>query len=178
MRHGHKQQEFLMRHMIAALVLATAALTTHAAHANNVAVADSQAAVLASDLAKKTIDGLNTSLKPQRDKLEGLKKELNTFQQRFERDGKVMSEADKKTLQAQAQSKLNEFNSTAEGVQRKIEEAQSTMLKTLMPKLEVAVEALRKEGNYDIIIEKKYAIWAEPSADLTKKITDRLNAAK
>lgn len=167
-----------MRHALAAIVLATVALTTTAAQANNVAVADSQAAVLASNIAKQTIDNLNTSLKPQRDKLEGLKKELNALQQRFERDGKIMSEGDKKTLQSQAQSKLNEFNGTAEGVQRKIEDAQSTMLKTLMPKLEVAVEALRKEGNYDIIIEKKYAIWAEPSADLTKKITDRLNAAK
>lgn len=167
-----------MRHALTAIVLATVALTTTAAQANNVAVADSQAAVLASNIAKQTIDNLNTSLKPQRDKLEGLKKELNALQQRFERDGKIMSEGDKKTLQSQAQSKLNEFNGTAEGVQRKIEDAQSTMLKTLMPKLEVAVEALRKEGNYDIIIEKKYAIWAEPSADLTKKITDRLNAAK
>jgi len=40
------------------------------------------------------------------------------------------------------------------------------------------VEELRKEGNYSIIIEKKYAIWAEPAVDLTKKIVDRMNAAK
>jgi outer membrane protein len=178
MRHGHKQKEFPMRHALAVLVLATTALTATVAQANNVAVADSQAAVLASNIAKQTIEGLNVSLKPQRDKLEALQKDLNALKQRFERDGKVLTEADKKTMQAQAQSKLNEYNSTAEGVQHKIEEAQSTMLKTLMPKLEVAVEALRKEGSYDIIIEKKYAIWAEASADLTKKITDRLNAAK
>ena len=52
------------------------------------------------------------------------------------------------------------------------------MLKTLMPKLESIIEDLRKEGNYDAIVEKKYVIWASPTADLTKKITDRLNAAK
>jgi outer membrane protein len=167
-----------MRQVFAAVALVAAALTTTAVQANNVAVADSQAAVLASNMAKQTIDGLNNSLKPQRDKLEKLRSDINALQQRFEKDGKVMSEGDRKTLQAQAQSKLNEFNSTAEGVQRKIEDAQSTMLKTLMPKLEKVVEDLRKEGNYDIIIEKKYAIWAEPSSDLTKKITDRLNAGK
>ena len=47
-----------------------------------------------------------------------------------------------------------------------------------MPKLEGIIEDLRKEGNYDIILEKKYVIYAVPAADLTKKITDRLNAAK
>lgn len=166
-----------MRQLIIALGLAAATLTG-AAHANNVAVADSQAAVLASNLAKQTIDGLNSTLKPQRDRLQQLQKDIQGIQDRFQKDGKVMADKDRQALQAQAQSKLNEYNSTAEGVQRKIEEAQAKMLKTLMPKMEKIVEDLRKEGNYDIIIEKKNVIWSDPSADLTKKITDRLNAAK
>jgi outer membrane protein len=90
----------------------------------------------------------------------------------------VMSDADKKALQLQAQSKLNDYNGTAEGVQRRIEEAQTAMLKKVMPKLESIIEDLRKEGKYDVIVEKKYVIWASPDADLTKKITERLNAAK
>ena len=89
-----------------------------------------------------------------------------------------MSDKDKLALQSQAQSKLNDYNSTAEGMQRKVEEAQSNMLKTMMPKLEGVIEAIRKEGNYDVIIERKNVIWADPSVDITKKITDRLNAAK
>ncbi|WP_410209191.1 OmpH family outer membrane protein [Aquirhabdus sp.] len=167
-----------MRSLFTGLSLAAAMVLSPLAHANNVAVADSQAAVLASNVAKQTIEGLNTSLKSQRDRLEQLRKEITGFQERFQKDGSVMSDKDKQALQTQAQSKLNEYNSTAEGVQRRIEEAQSNMLKTLMPKLEGIIEDLRKEGNYDVIVEKKYVIWAAPTADLTKKITDRLNAAK
>lgn len=167
-----------MRSLITGLALVAAVVLSPAALANNVAVADSQAAVLASNLAHQTIDGLNTSLKPQRDHLEALRKEITAIQDKFQKDGSVMSDADKKALQAQAQSKLNDYNSTAEGVQKRIEEAQTAMLKTVMPKLESIIEDLRKEGNYDVIIEKKYVIWASPTADLTKKITDRLNAAK
>ncbi|AXI02936.1 OmpH family outer membrane protein [Aquirhabdus parva] len=167
-----------MRSLFTGLGLAAAMVLSPLAHANNVAVADSQAAVLASNVAKQTIEGLNTSLKSQRDRLEQLRKEITGFQERFQKDGSVMSDKDKQALQTQAQSKLNEYNSTAEGVQRRIEEAQSNMLKTLMPKLEGIIEDLRKEGNYDVIVEKKYVIWAAPTADLTKKITDRLNAAK
>ncbi len=167
-----------MRSLMTGLGLAAAIVLSPAANANNVAVADSQAAVLASNAAKQTIDGLNTSLKSQRDRLEQLRKDITGIQERFQKDGSVMSDKDKQLLQAQAQSKLNDYNGTAEGVQRRIEEAQTTMLKNLMPKLEAIIEDLRKEGNYDIIIEKKYVIYTVPAADLTKKITDRLNAAK
>lgn len=167
-----------MRSVITGLGLAAAVVLSPAAHANNVAVADSQAAVLASNAAKQTIDGLNTSLKSQRERLEQLRKDITGIQERFQKDGSVMSDKDKQALQAQAQSKLNDYNGTAEGVQRRIEEAQAAMLKNLMPKLETIIDDLRKEGNYDIILEKKYVIYAVPAADLTKKITDRLNAAK
>jgi len=168
-----------MRSLITGLSLAAAVAVSPAAFATtNVAVADSQAAVLASNTAKQTIEGLNSTLKPQRDRLEQLRKDITGIQERFQKDGSVMSDKDKQALQAQAQSKLNDYNSTAEGVQRRIEEAQTAMLKTVMPKLEGIIEDLRKEGNYDVIIEKKYVIWAAPTADLTKKITDRLNAAK
>jgi len=167
-----------MRSFITGLGLAASVVLSPAAYANNVAVADSQAAVLASNAAKQTIDGLNTSLKSQRERLEQLRKDITGIQERFQKDGSVMSDKDKQALQAQAQSKLNDYNGTAEGVQRRIEEAQTAMLKTLMPKLEAIIDDLRKEGNYDVIVEKKYVIWASPTADLTKKITDRLNAAK
>ena len=163
-----------------ALVAATLALVTwtSSAQANNVAVADSQAAVLASNIAKKTIEDLNNNLKPQRERLEKLRSEIQAIQEKFQKDAKILSDKDKRDLQAQGQNKLNEYNSTTDGVQRRIEEAQANMLKTLMPKMEKIVEDLRKEGNYDIIIEKKYAIWSSESVDLTKKITDRLNTGQ
>jgi outer membrane protein len=160
----------MMRSLITGLGIAAAVLLSPAALANNIAVADSQAAVLASNLAHQTIDELNSTLKPQR--------EITSIQDKFKKDGSVMSDADKKALQLQAQSKLNDYNGTAEGVQRRIEEAQTAMLKKVMPKLESIIEDLRKEGKYDVIVEKKYVIWASPDADLTKKITERLNAAK
>ncbi len=167
-----------MRLLFTGLGLVAAVVFSPLVLANNVAVADSQAAVLASDFARQTIENLNTTLKPQKDRLEAVRQEITVIQNKFQKDGSVMSDADKKALQEKAQAKLNDYNGTAEGVQRRIEEAQTAMLKTIMPKLEVIIESLRKEGNYDVIIEKKYAIWASPTADLTKKITDRLNTAK
>ncbi len=167
-----------MRHLFATAVLGFATLTASAAYANNVAVADSQAAIFNSKYAKQSITTLNNSLKPQRDRIASLQKELASIENRFKTDAKVLKEDQVRALQAQAQSKINEYNSTAEGLQKRVDETQASMYKTLLPKLEKIIEDLRKEGNYDIIIEKKNVIWANPTVDLTSKITDRLDATQ
>lgn len=167
-----------MRHLFATAALTVAALSTSAAYANNVAVADSQAAIFNSKYAKQTVASLNTSLKPQRDRIESLQKELASIETRFKTDAKVLKEDQVRALQAQAQSKINEYNSTAEGLQKRVDETQATMYKTLLPKLEKIIEDIRKEGNYDIIIEKKNVIWSSPAVDITSKITERLDTTQ
>jgi outer membrane protein len=146
--------------------------------AGNVAVADSQSAILATEVAKKTFEKLNADMKPQRDRLEQLRKDIAAIEEKFQKNASVMSDKDKRELQKQAEAKINEFKTLADAVQKRANEVQQDMLKKLIPKTEVVVEELRKAGNYDIIIEKKNVIFADPSVDLTKKITDKLNAAK
>jgi Skp family chaperone for outer membrane proteins len=162
------------------LLVAAAALTMVSLPvlAGNVAVADSQTAIMATDAAKKTFDKLNADMKPQRDRLDTLRKDIAGFEEKFQKNASVMSEKDKRDLQKQAEAKINEFKSLADAVQKRAQEVQQDMLKSLIPKTEVVVEELRKAGNYDIIIEKKNVIFADPSVDLTKKITEKLNAAK
>ena len=162
------------------LLVAAAAITMVSLPvlAGNVAVADSQTAIMATDAAKKTFDKLNADMKPQRDRLDTLRKDIAGFEEKFQKNASVMSEKDKRDLQKQAEAKINEFKSLADAVQKRAQEVQQDMLKSLIPKTEVVVEELRKAGNYDIIIEKKNVIFADPSVDLTKKITEKLNAAK
>jgi len=155
-------------------------LTTLAvpAFAGNVAVADSTAAIMATETAKKTFEKINNDMKPQRERLEQLRKEIAAIEEKFQKNASVMSDKDKRELQKQAEVKLTEFKNLADGVQKRANEVQQDMLKALIPKTEVVIEELRKAGNYDIIIEKKNVIFADPSVDLTKKITEKLNAAK
>ena len=160
------------------IVATMMAITAAPALAGNVAVADSQAAIMASDVAKKTFDKLNDDMKPQRERLDKLRKDIAAIEEKFQKNASVMSDKDKRELQKQAEAKINEFKGLADAVQKRANEVQQDMLKKLIPKTEVVVEELRKAGNYDIIIEKKNVIFADPSVDLTKKITDKLNAAK
>lgn len=148
------------------------------AWATNVAVVDSAAAINNANVTKSTISSLDSSLSAQRARMTSLRNEITALQQRFEKDGRVMSETDRRNLQNQAQGKLNEYNSVAEGVQRRMEEAQSNLAKTLQPRVDAAIEELRKQGNYDLILDKRVALYASPTIDLTKQLTDRINQAR
>jgi len=158
--------------LAAAMMVSVLSLPTWAA---NVAVADSQAAVSATEFSKKTFDKLNTDMKPQRDRLDQLRKEIAAMQDKFNKNGSIMSDKERGDLQKQAQSKVNEFEALAQSLQKRAQEVQQDMVQKMYPKMEKVVEEIRKAGNYDIIIEKKNVIWADANVDITKQIVDKLN---
>ncbi|HEX5276517.1 MAG TPA: OmpH family outer membrane protein [Fluviicoccus sp.] len=165
-----------MRSIIAvtALVMGMAAAVSHA---GGVAVADSQAAIMSTDYAKKTFEKLNNDMKPQRDRLESLRKDLASIEEKFQKNGSIMSAKEKTDLQNSARQKLDEFNNLAQAVQKRAQDVQQEMVQKMLPKMEAAVDEIRQAANIDIIIERKNVIWSEPSTDITKKITEKLNAA-
>ncbi|MDI1301066.1 MAG: OmpH family outer membrane protein [bacterium] len=143
-----------------------------------IAVADTQAALMASDVAKKAVEKLQGEFKVQRDRMAQLKTEVDALQAKAQKDGAVMTDKDKKDMQKQAEGKIQEFNNLAQTVQKRTQEVQNELLQRMIPKMEAVIDEMQKANKYDIIIEKKNVIFADPAVDLTKKITEKLNAAK
>lgn len=165
-----------MRTMIKMCVLALG-VASAAAQAGTIVVADSTAAVMSTDYAKKTFDKLNTDMKPQRERLDQLRKELSSIEEKFQKNSAIMGEKEKNDMQVQARQKLEEFNNLAQAVQKRAQDVQQEMIQKMYPKLEAAVDEIRKSKNIDIIIERKNVIWSEPTSDITKEVTTKLNAA-
>lgn len=167
-----------MRHALVVAGLVAGLMSGSVLAAANVVVADSQAALMATDVARKSVEKLQGELKPQRDRMDAIRKEVKAIEDRFQKDGSVLSETDKKNLQKQAESKLSEYRNLAEAVQKRTQEVQAELLQRMVPKMEMVIDELRKANGYDIIIEKKNVIFADTTADITRKITEKLNAAK
>ncbi len=167
-----------MRHALIVTGLIVGLMSGSVVAEAKVVVADSQAALMATDVAKKAIEKLQGELKPQRDRMDAIRKEVKVIEERFQKDASVLSETDKKNMQKQAESKLSEYRNLAETVQKRSQEVQGELLQRMVPKMETVIDELRKAGGYDIIIEKKNVIFADPAADITRKITEKLNAAK
>lgn len=166
-----------MRYFIMMTGLVSALLAAPAMAELKIAVADSQMALMASDAAKKAVEKLQSDMKVQRDRMAQLKDEIEALDAKAKKDGAVMSAKDKQELQKQAESKIQEFNNLGQTIQRRTQEVQNDLLQRMIPKMEAAIEEIQKTAKYDIIIEKKSVIFADPAVDITKKITEKLNAA-
>lgn len=166
-----------MRNLIKMMPVLGLAIAASVAQAGIVVTADSTNAVMATDFAKKTFEKLNADMKPQRERLDTLRKELSGIEEKFQKNSSIMSDKEKGELQNSARQKLEEFNNLAQAVQKRAQDVQQEMVQKMYPKLEEAVESIRKARNIDIIIERKNVIWSDPSTDITKQITEKLNAA-
>jgi outer membrane protein len=167
-----------MRRTLIATGLVVGMLAASApALAEKIGVADSQMALMASDAAKKAVEKLQAELKVQRERMAQLQTDIQALEAKARRDGAVMSDKDKKDLQKQGEAKVQEYQSLAQVVQKRTQDVQNDLLQRMIPEMEKAIEDLQKTNKFDIIIEKKNVIFADPSLDITKKITEKLNAA-
>ena len=139
---------------------------------------DREAALLASNAARTAQEKLNAEMKPQRDRLDALRNDIKAMEQRFQKESATMSESNKKALRDQADKKAQEFNTLIQQVQERTQQAQQDLLKRLLPNLEGILDDLRKAGDYDIILDRRSAVYVAPELDLTKRVVDRLNAGK
>lgn len=174
-------KKHLMSTLLTGLLVAGSISPVMAASAQGgtrIAVLDSQAALLSSDVAKAALAKLQADLKPQRDKHEQLRREIKALDEKFQKEVATMSEKDKKSYRAQQTAKVTEFNSLLQQVQKRSQDAEQEVLNKLVPSLQAIVEDMRKAGEYDIILDRRSAVAVAPESDLTKRVVDRLNAVK
>jgi outer membrane protein len=158
------------------LVLAAFAAPAVAADLK-VAVVDFDNALMSSDAGKKWADSINASLKGPRDQMATLKKQVEDLGVKAQKDAAIMSEKDKKDMQQEMSNKIQQYQRLEQDGQRSLSEARQQFLERMYPKLEAAIDELRKSGNYTLILNRQTAVYVDPAFDLTAKITEKLNAA-
>ncbi|ENW07702.1 OmpH family outer membrane protein [Acinetobacter beijerinckii] len=160
------------------LMLSLGLTVTSLANAAGMAVVDLAKVVESSTYLKQQNASLGQSVKPTSTRLEQLGKELETLQQRAQTEGPKMNQADIQKMTAQYQAKLNEFNSTQQGLQTKVQSSLQTMNTTFENRVKQAAEQLRKENNLDFILNKNSTIASDAQYDLTDKMIQKVNAMK
>lgn len=163
-----------------ALALAMTAVSAQAAVPTGgmrIAVVDRDV-IMGTDAAKVASDKLGVELKPQRDKLEQLSRDIKTQEGRLQKEAATMSERDKKSLRDQLEAKANDYNALIQQVQKRTLDVQQDLYNRMLPKVKVILEGIRKSENYDVILDTRSVVAINPDLDLTKRVVDSLNAAK
>lgn len=179
-----------MRTLSLTLLLALATVTAQAADPKappaggpgvgglKIAVVDAMRAVGGSDQYKKALADLEKDLAGDRAKLSSLQNGLNTCKQKMSGDYATMSATDQVKLKNDCENKQREYLQLGQQYNKVVGEREQAMLRDIGPKLQQAIDAVAKEGGYDMVIQREALPFVKPGFDISDKVTIKLNALK
>lgn len=143
-----------------------------------IAVIDTQRALLESEEAKQLMQAAQSDLQDDQSQLQTLGQQIQTLQEQFKKDAEVMSDADKRARQKEVEDKQIEFEFLRNKLQKEVNDRRQELAQQMVPKLEGVLKDLTDQEKYDVILERGALLYADPKHDITKRVTELLNAKK
>jgi len=140
-----------------------------------IAVVDVQGAILQSEEAKRLLQQIQTEFKEEEEEIRTVQSEAAAMLQRLQKDAEVMSDAEKRRIQQQIESRNNDFVYLRQKLQRQIEERQQELFAGIDGKVQKAIEELVKSEDYDLILPRQAALYVNEIYNITRKVTEKLN---
>lgn len=143
-----------------------------------IAVIDTQRALLESEEAKQMMQSAQDALKGDQAQLQTLGQQIQGLQEQFKKDAEVMSEGDRRARQKEIEDKQIEFDFLRNKLQKAVNDRRQELAQQMVPKLEGVLKDLTEQEKYDVILERNALLFADPKHDITKRVTEMLNAKK
>lgn len=167
-----------MRKSICIAVMSVMALASLPAAAQSIAVLDYQMALLESDAAKRYSVDAEKKFGSQLQRLQNLEAEAKRLQERMQRDGEKLGQSELEKIELEFRQKAREFQTQSRELNEAKAQSDRQMLEQLKPKLDSAVEAVLKAGNYDLVIDRSAVVDVKPNLDITRQVIERLNSTR
>ena len=140
-----------------------------------IAFVNAQRAILESEEARRVQTQIAEEFKGEQDEIEKLRSQGAELMQRAQKDGEVMSDAEKRKLSNQIREIEKDLQYLAEKLQTKVQERQNELLTGIDVKFNKSVESLVLSEDYDMILPRENAIYVGDLYDITRKVTEKLN---
>jgi outer membrane protein len=171
-----QMKQRILANIVATMMTFLLAMAAPAAFAEvKIAVVDVQAAILNSEEAKRLLKQIQEEFKSEEEQIRTIQSEAAVLYERLQKDAEVMSDAEKRRVQQQIESKNNDFVYNRQKLQRLIEERQQELFTGVDTKVQAAIEMLVKTDDYDLIMPRQAALYAGDLYDITRKVTEKLN---
>ncbi len=140
-----------------------------------IAVVDVQRAILSSVEAKKLLGQIQQEFKNDEDAIKVIQRDAAALLERAQKDADVMSDAEKRRIQSEIESKNNDFVYLRQKLQKEITARQTELFSGTEAKVQKAIEELVLENDYDMILPRAAALYVGDLYDITRKVTEKLN---
>lgn len=162
------------------LVVTFGLLATTAMAEEKIVILDMQAAMMGTDVAKKSLDALrkDAGFTALQAKVESYVADINALQASAEKNSVTWSEEQL----ADHRKKVEYLRADYELAGKKLQSEQQAVLQRvqqeLTPKVRPVLEALIKEQKIGLVLNAQTAFHADQAYDITPELIKRLNAAK
>lgn len=150
---------------------ALALLAMGAAQADTkIGVVNVQALLEESPQAKAASQALQDEFAPRQRDLQQKQKELQAKQDKLDRDGSVMSETEKSTLEKDLRNGQRDLQSKGEAFTEELNTRRNEELGKLQTTLLQEVQTFAKAGGYDLVVPSNQVLFAKDTFDITPQV--------
>ena len=139
------------------------------------AVVDVQSAILNSESAKKISAQISSEFTSEQESIKKLETDAAVLLERMQKDGEVMSDAEKRKVQQQIESINNDFVYERQKLQKAVDERRNELFAGIDQRVQTAINELVLSEDYDIILPRQAVLYAGDLYDITLKVTEKLN---
>lgn len=142
-----------------------------------IAVLDAQRAVVETEAAKTVMTALQNQYKNDIEEGKNIERQMGAIQERLTKEGETMAATQRTALQRELREKEERRQALGRILQSAQQEKLQELFQQLGPKLQKVVQEVTSAGGFDLVLDARSVIMASASIDITRKVTERLNAA-
>ena len=133
-------------------------------------------ALFNSDAARIVQEELEQEFSVDETRAQTLTEELTTLGEEFQQNEAVMTDEEKRRMNADAQDLQVQLQLIQERVQQALQQKNQEFLESMQEELAAAVTDVVAEGGFDLILNVDSAPYFAPVLDITPRVTAKLNA--
>lgn len=160
------------------LILATMLLTSSVAVAQSqptIGIIDLEQALFGSEAAQALEASTRSEFGNDEARLETLNTELREIIERAQRDESILSEAEMREMNSDAEEKQAQMQVIAERLQNAWQQRQQGFVERMRQSLGQAIEAVVEEGGYDVVLNAESVAYFDNAYNITALVTAKLN---
>lgn len=140
-----------------------------------VGVVNLEQALFNSQAAQELQAVIQEEFRDDTERAERLNTELRELVERAQRDESIMSEAEKRKINSDAQEKQVQLQMISERVQGALQERNQSFIDSMRQNLGAAIQAVVQEGGYTLVLNADSVAFFDNVYDITGKVTAKLN---
>lgn len=164
--------------VIATLALSLGATAAVGAAELKIGVVNAAAVMEKAPQAEAARSKLEKEFAPRNDELVAQQKQLKQMEDRLSRDGAVMSDDQRRSLERDILSTRRDVKRAQDEFRDDLNIRRNEELSKLQRQISDAIESLAKEQNFDVILTNANVIYSSKRVDITEDVVQRLLKAR